>query len=94
VPDPRLRTYLLLVAVVTIWGSYPTLVKLALRDMPPFTLAALRCVLASAILGCLFWVSLGERLSIAQGLGIAIILGGVWMTTRRVPAGERLHRRG
>jgi drug/metabolite transporter (DMT)-like permease len=43
-------TYFLLVVVVLIWGSYPTLVKIALRDMPPFTIAALRCTLASAIL--------------------------------------------
>src|SRR5262249_13127827 len=57
VPEPRLRTYGLLVLVVVIWGSYPSLVKLALRDMPPFTLAALRCLLASAILAVLFWRS-------------------------------------
>ncbi|HLE42649.1 MAG TPA: DMT family transporter [Methylomirabilota bacterium] len=60
-PDPRLRTYLLLVMVVVVWGSYPTLVKIALRDMPPFTLAALRCLLASAILTVLFWREAGER---------------------------------
>ena len=46
----RLGTYLLLVLVVIIWSSYPTVVKVALRDMPPFTLAALRCLLASALL--------------------------------------------
>src|SRR5262249_35816987 len=57
VPAPRLRTYMLLVLVVVIWGSYPALVKIALRDMPPFTLAALRCLLASAILAVLFWRS-------------------------------------
>ena len=47
--------------VVVVWGSYPTLVKIALRDMPPFTLAALRCLLASAILTVLFWREAGER---------------------------------
>ena len=52
-----LRTYGLLVLVVVIWGSYPALVKLALRDMPPFTLAALRCFLASALLAGLLWRS-------------------------------------
>ncbi len=60
-PDRRPRTYLLLVLVVAVWGSYPTLVKIALRDMPPFTLAALRCVLASTILSVLFWRDAGER---------------------------------
>lgn len=49
-PTRRLPTYLLLVVVVSIWGSYPTLTKLALREMPPFTLAALRCTLASGLL--------------------------------------------
>jgi drug/metabolite transporter (DMT)-like permease len=53
--SPRTSTFLLLVLVVMIWGSYPSLVKLALRDMPPFTLAALRCTLASAILAGLLW---------------------------------------
>jgi drug/metabolite transporter (DMT)-like permease len=45
-----LATYGLLTVVVVIWASYPALIKLALVDMPPFTLAALRCTIASAIL--------------------------------------------
>lgn len=49
------QTYLLLVLVMVIWGSYPALVKVALRDMPPLTLAALRCTLASGLLAGLFW---------------------------------------
>jgi drug/metabolite transporter (DMT)-like permease len=57
----RAATYLLLVFVVAIWGSYPSLVKIALRDMPPFTLAALRCVLASALLAVLLWRATAER---------------------------------
>lgn len=56
-----LTTYLLLVVVVVIWGSYPALVKIALRDMPPFTLAALRCALASALLVVLFWRGAGRE---------------------------------
>lgn len=52
-PTRRLPTYLLLVIVVVIWASYPTLTKFALRDMPPFTIAALRCSLAS---GLLIWL--------------------------------------
>lgn len=49
-PVRPLPTYLLLVVVVSIWGSYPTLTKLALREMPPFTIAALRCIIASGLL--------------------------------------------
>lgn len=51
----RVSTFLLLVVVVAIWSSYPALVKVALRDMPPFTLAALRCLLASIILAVMVW---------------------------------------
>jgi len=57
VPARDLPTYLLLVVAVSIWGSYPTLTKLALREMPPFTIAALRCLLAS---GLLTWLLLGR----------------------------------
>jgi drug/metabolite transporter (DMT)-like permease len=59
--DPRLRTFGLLIVVVVIWASYPTVVKLALRDMPPFTLAAFRCLLASALLSALLWRDAGQR---------------------------------
>jgi drug/metabolite transporter (DMT)-like permease len=48
-------TYAGLVLVVLIWGSYPSLVKVALRDMAPFTLAVLRCLLASILLLVLVW---------------------------------------
>jgi drug/metabolite transporter (DMT)-like permease len=54
-PTRRAHTYLLLVCVVVIWASYPALIKIALQDMPPFTLAALRCTLASTILLALLW---------------------------------------
>lgn len=60
VPSRPATTYLLLVAVIVIWGTYPPLVKIALRDMPPFTLAALRCILASAILAGLLWRGAGR----------------------------------
>jgi drug/metabolite transporter (DMT)-like permease len=82
VADPRLRTYGLLVVVVLIWASYPALVKLALRDVPPFTLAASRCVLASALLAFLFWRAPagGERpIGRADLPGLAI-LGVVGIT--------------
>jgi drug/metabolite transporter (DMT)-like permease len=78
-------TYLLLVVVVVIWGSYPTLVKLALRDMPPFTLAALRCTLASALLAGLFWRGAGEdetSITRADVPGLVVLgLAGIAMST-------------
>lgn len=47
------RAYVALFLVVSLWGSYPALTKLALVDVPPFLLAAVRCALASAFLGIL-----------------------------------------
>jgi len=85
VPDRRLRIYLLLVMVVVIWGSYPTLVKIALRDMPPFTLAAFRCVLASTILAVIFWrsTSPGEPPITRGDLAGLVVLGvsGITVST-------------
>jgi drug/metabolite transporter (DMT)-like permease len=81
----RLRTFLLLVLVVVIWSSYPTLVKIALRDMAPFTLAALRCALASAMLVVLVWRGTGEgEAPVTRGdLGGLVVLGiaGITMST-------------
>jgi drug/metabolite transporter (DMT)-like permease len=36
--------------IVTLWASYPAAIKLALPDMPPLLLAALRCSIASIFL--------------------------------------------
>ncbi|HXG04472.1 MAG TPA: DMT family transporter [Candidatus Binatia bacterium] len=44
------RAYAALLAIVVLWGSYPATAKLALRDISPTLLTALRCVLASAFL--------------------------------------------
>jgi drug/metabolite transporter (DMT)-like permease len=44
------RAYIALLLVVALWGSYPALIKLALRDFPPLFLGALRCSVASAFL--------------------------------------------
>jgi drug/metabolite transporter (DMT)-like permease len=84
-PSPRAPTYLLLVFVVAIWGSYPSLVKIALRDMPPFTLAALRCTLASALLAVLLWRATAEReapISRADLPALAVLgLSGITVST-------------
>ena len=82
-PAPYLL--LLLVVVVVIWGSYPTLVKIALRDMPPLTLAALRCTLASGLLVTLLWRSAdpGERpITRADVPGLVVLgLAGIAAST-------------
>ena len=44
------RAYGALLLIVALWGSYPALAKLALQDVPPVILVALRGVVASAFL--------------------------------------------
>ena len=44
------RAYGALLLIVGLWGSYPALAKLALQDVPPVILVALRGVIASAFL--------------------------------------------
>jgi drug/metabolite transporter (DMT)-like permease len=44
------RAYGALLLIVVLWGSYPALAKLALLDIPPEILVALRGIIASAFL--------------------------------------------
>ena len=44
------RAYVALFVIAVLWASYPAAIKLALRDMPPLVLAALRCTIASVFL--------------------------------------------
>lgn len=48
--NTRTRSYLALLAVMVLWGSYPAMAKLALSDFPPVLLTTLRCVVASTFL--------------------------------------------
>lgn len=57
-PSPPARAYAALLAIVVLWGSYPATAKLALRDVSPTLLTALRCVLASAFLAA--WLTRRE----------------------------------
>lgn len=44
------RAYVALFVIAALWASYPAAIKLALHDMPPLVLAALRCTIASVFL--------------------------------------------
>jgi drug/metabolite transporter (DMT)-like permease len=44
------RAYVALLLIVILWASYPAAIKLALPDMPPLVMAALRCAIASVFL--------------------------------------------
>lgn len=47
---PRFRDYFLLVVLAAIWGSSFMFIKLAVVDIPPLTIAAMRIVIAAAVL--------------------------------------------
>ena len=49
----RGRAYLLLAAVVIVWGCHWTVAKIGLETIPPFTYAMLRLLLAMAVLAAL-----------------------------------------
>jgi drug/metabolite transporter (DMT)-like permease len=51
--SPRGRAYLLLGALVLIWGCHWTVAKVGLETIPPFTYAALRLLVAMAVLALL-----------------------------------------
>jgi drug/metabolite transporter (DMT)-like permease len=44
------RAYGALLLIVALWGSYPAMAKLALRDFPPIALGTVRCAIASIFL--------------------------------------------
>jgi drug/metabolite transporter (DMT)-like permease len=47
----RWRAWLLLGAVAVVWGSHWTVAKIGLEDVPPFSYAALRVLLAGVVMG-------------------------------------------
>ena len=85
-PAARVRAYLLLVLIVCIWAAYPVLGKVALRDVPPFLLALLRCALASAFLIALLLRSTTTPLHgvTSAALRAFLVLGltGYWLSTQ------------
>ena len=80
------RAYVALIVIAMLWGSYPATAKLALRDIPPIMMAAIRCTVASAFLVALLLRARPETL---RGLSPAtlrdfLILGafGIWGSTQ------------
>lgn len=86
---PRLgqtRAHVALVVIVVIWASYPAVGKVALRDFPPFFLALVRCVLASAFLLVLLARSGADSFRVLTPAAVRafVVLGvtGFWMSTQ------------
>jgi drug/metabolite transporter (DMT)-like permease len=53
---PRLsqtRAYVALFLIASLWGTFPATAKLALTDIPPTLMTAIRCTLAAALLSIL-----------------------------------------
>ena len=80
------RAYLALLLIVVLWASYPAAIKLALPDMPPVIMAALRCGIASIFLVVLLLRSGAETtVAIAPGaLRAFVVLGvcGIFISTQ------------
>ena len=86
-PDPaHTRAYVALLLIVILWASYPAAIKLALPDMPPFVMAALRCAIASIFLVVMLLRSGADTtLAVAPGaLRAFLILGvcGIFISTQ------------
>jgi drug/metabolite transporter (DMT)-like permease len=47
------RAYVALFLIATLWGTFPATSKLALADIPPTVLTAIRCAIAAALLSAL-----------------------------------------
>ena len=74
------RTRLALVALILIWGSNFSLVKLALRDLAPLAFTTLRFILASGVLWIFLMVG-GDRVRIRRLHWLAVIGLGLVGTT-------------
>jgi drug/metabolite transporter (DMT)-like permease len=76
------RAYVALLAIVTLWGSYPATAKLAIDDFPPFFLAAMRGVVASTFLVVLLARGGADatRGLAPRALRVFLVLGltGIW----------------
>jgi drug/metabolite transporter (DMT)-like permease len=49
-PLSQTRAYVALLLIATLWGTFPATSKLALADIPPTLLTAVRCAIAAALL--------------------------------------------
>lgn len=83
---PHARAYVALLLIVVLWASYPAAIKLALPDMPPLVMAALRCGIASIFLMILLLRS-GADITPALSPGAVrafVILGvcGIFISTQ------------
>ncbi len=75
----HLRTALPVVAMLTavsLWGPSFVATKVALRELPPFTIAFLRFFVASCVLYPVWWRS-RERAAVSAGRRLYLVLGGL-----------------
>jgi drug/metabolite transporter (DMT)-like permease len=78
-PSAHTRAYVALLLIVVLWASYPAAIKLALPDMPPLVMAALRCAIASIFLVVMLLRSGADTtLALAPGALRAFVLLGVF----------------
>ena len=77
---PRLsqtRAYVALFLIASLWGTFPATAKLALTDIPPTLMTAIRCAIAAAFLAGLLLRSAAEtsRALTAEAVRAFFVLG-------------------
>lgn len=77
---PRLsqtRAYVALFVIASLWGTFPATAKLALTDIPPTLMTAIRCAIAAAFLSVLLLRSAAEtgRALTAEAVRAFFVLG-------------------
>lgn len=77
---PRLsqtRAYVALFLIASLWGTFPATAKLALTDIPPTLMTAIRCAIAAAFLSVLLLRSAAEtsRALTAEAVRAFFVLG-------------------
>jgi drug/metabolite transporter (DMT)-like permease len=77
---PRLsqtRAYVALFLIASLWGTFPATAKLALTDIPPTLMTAIRCAIAAAFLAVLLLRSAAEttRALTAEAVRAFFVLG-------------------
>ncbi len=74
--QPGVRDYVLLVTLAAIWGSSFMFIKLAVVEIPPVTIAAVRIAIAAGILFVIARMA-GQTLPHGRGIWVTIVISAI-----------------
>jgi drug/metabolite transporter (DMT)-like permease len=93
--QPKWKTLLAFAIIYLVWGSTFLAIRIGVREIPPFLLAAMRFFVAGLVL-CVWMIARGERLPSGRewlsALSLAVLIfvidyGLVFWAEQRVPSG-------